>query len=132
MNRYPDYQTSSRVAFGTAALALTALAFSLLLVVPAALAPSEPAATADAGNGRLRVEVVGVREPSMGGAPAAAMANDGNGRLRVEVTGVRDPSVAAGQARSIQVKQQQESKASLCPVIAQRRAEPETASLSGV
>ena len=132
MNRYPDYQTSSRVALGTAAVALTALAFSLLLVVPAALAPSDTAATADTGNGRLRVEVVGVRDASMGSAPGAALANDGNGRLRVEVIGVRDPSVAAEQARSVQVKQQQESKASLCPVIAQRRVEPETASLSGV
>jgi hypothetical protein len=76
MNRYQNYETSSRrVAFGSAAVALTVLGLSLLLVVPATMTPgshelrsaatSQPASAADEGNGRLRVEVIAVREPNV-------------------------------------------------------------------
>ncbi len=118
MNRYLDYETTShRVALGTAALAISALAIGLLLFVPATMTPacrdlrssdiSPEALAADEGNGgRLRVDVIGVREPSV----AAAQATDeGNGsRLRVDVIGVREPSVAAAQVRNEQAKRKQQ------------------------
>jgi hypothetical protein len=90
MNRYEDYETSNhRIAFGSAAVALTVLGLGLLLVVPATIAPSthesHPAASSQ----------------------AAAAANEGDGRLRVEVIAVREPHVVATQVRT-QAKRRQE------------------------
>jgi len=94
MNRYQSYPTlSRRVVLGAAALALTALAMSLLLVAPATLVP---------GNREL---------PPSAMAQAASAADASNGRLRVEVIAVREPSVAATQVHSLQpqAKRKQQS-----------------------
>jgi hypothetical protein len=116
MNRYENHETSShRVALGTAAVTISALAIGLLLVVPATITPacrdlrssdtSPEVSAADQGNGgRLRVDVIGVREPSVAAiSPEALPADqDDGGRLRVDVIGVCEPSVAAAQFRDVQ------------------------------
>jgi hypothetical protein len=91
MNRYQNYETSSRMALGTAAIALTVLAIGLLLVVPATM-------TTDSRDLR-----------SAATSHAAPATDEGNGRMRVEVIAVREPSVAATQTRTIQAKRKQQS-----------------------
>ena len=92
MIRYEDSAISSRrVALGAAAVALTVLAIGLLLVVPATMTP---------GGDELRSPAI---------SQAAAPADEGNGRLRVDVIGVREPSVAAAQVRTLQAKRKQQS-----------------------
>ena len=92
MNRYQNYPTSShRVALGTAAIAITALAIGLLLVVPATMTPACP---------DLRSSAI---------SPKALATDEGNiGRLRVDVIAVREPSVASAQARNVQAKHKQQ------------------------
>jgi H+/Cl- antiporter ClcA len=90
MNRYANYETSSRMALGTAAIALTALVIGLLLIVPATMTSASP---------ELRASAI---------PQAAAAADEGNGRLRVDVIAVREPSVAAAQARNIAAKRKQQ------------------------
>ena len=92
MNRYENYETSShRVALGATAIAITALAIGLLLVIPATMTPASP---------ELRSSAI---------SPAALAADEGNGRrLRVDVIAVREPSVAAAQVRNIQAKRKQQ------------------------
>jgi hypothetical protein len=91
MNRYEDYETSShRVALSTAAITIAVLAIGLLLVVPATMTPV---------SHELRSSAI---------PQAASAADEGNGRLRVEVTAVREPSVAAPQARNTQTKHKQQ------------------------
>ncbi len=91
MNRYQSHQTSSRMALGATAVALTVLAIGLLLVVPATMTTasrdSRPSAISQAG-------------------PAA---DEARGTLRIEVTAVREPNIAAAQARTIQAKRKQPS-----------------------
>jgi H+/Cl- antiporter ClcA len=90
MNRYENYKTSSRMALATAAIALTALVVGVLLIVPATM-------------------TTGSRELRSSGIPeAAAAADESNGRLRVDVIAVREPSVAAAQVRNIQAKRKQQ------------------------
>lgn len=90
MNHYENYETSShRVAFGSAAVALTVLGLGLLLVVPATMTP---------GNHALRPAAI---------SQAASTASDGDGRLRIEVTAVREPNVAATQIRTQAKRRQQ-------------------------
>ena len=89
MNRYQSHQTSSRMALGATAVALTVLAIGLLLVAPATM-------TTDGRDSR----------PSAI-APAGAAADEARGTLRIEVTGVREPSIAAAQARSMAKRKQQ-------------------------
>jgi hypothetical protein len=89
MNRYQNNETSTRrVAFGSAAIALTVLGLGLLLVVPATMSPA---------SHELRSAV----------SSQASAADEGNGRLRVEVIAVREPTVAATQVRT-QAKHRQE------------------------
>jgi hypothetical protein len=92
MNRYENYESSShRVVLGTAAIAITALAIGLLLVIPATMAPA---------SRDLRSSAI---------SSAASAADEGNGRrLRVDVIAVREPSVAAAQARNVQAKRKQQ------------------------
>ena len=92
MNRYEDYETSShRVALSTAAIVMTVLAIGLLLVVPATVTP---------GSHELR-------SPAL--PQAASAADESNGRLRVDVIGVREPGIAAAQVRNVQAKRKQQS-----------------------
>lgn len=91
MNRYENYETSSRMALGTAAIALTVLAIGLLLVVPATM-------TTDTRD--LRSAAI---------SQAAPATNEANGRLHVDVIGVREPAIAATQTRTIQAKRKQQS-----------------------
>jgi len=91
MNRYQNRATSSRIALGATAIALTVLAIGLLLVVPA---------TMTTASRDLRSSAI---------TQAGPATDEGNGRLRVDVIGVREPSVAAAQAHTIQVKGKQQS-----------------------
>ena len=91
MNRYENYDTSNRrVAFASAAIALTVLGLGLLLVVPATMTP---------GSHELRSPAI---------SQAAPAADESNGRLRIEVTAVRESSVAATQARNTPAKRKQQ------------------------
>jgi hypothetical protein len=89
MNRYQSHQTSSRMALGATAVALTLLAIGLLLVAPATM-------TTDSRDSR----------PSAI-SPAGVVTDEARGTLRIEVTGVREPSIAAAQARSMAKRKQQ-------------------------
>ena len=92
MNRYEDYETSShRVALSTAAITIAVLAIGLLLVVPATMTPV---------SHELRSSAI---------PQAASAADEGNGRLRVDVIGVREPGIAAAQVRNVQAKRKQQS-----------------------
>lgn len=90
MNRYQSYPTSSRMALGATAVALTVLAMGMLLVVPATL-------TTDSRDARpLAISQAG---------PAAGEAR---GTLHIDVIAVREPNIAAAQIRNVQAKRKQE------------------------
>ncbi len=91
MNRYQSHQTSSRMALGATAVALTVLAIGLLLIAPATM-------TIDSRDSR----------PSAI-APAGPATEEARATLRIDVTGVREPSIAAAQPRAIQAKRKQQS-----------------------
>ncbi len=87
MNRYDiDETLGRRAALGAAAIASTALAICLLLVIPATMTPES-------------------RDVRSAAVPPAASASDkARGRLRVEVTAVRERSVATAQSRTPQAR----------------------------
>jgi hypothetical protein len=90
MNRYDiDETLGRRAALGTAAIATSALAICLLLVIPATMTPES-------------------RDVRSAAAPQAASASvEADRRLHVEVIAVRERRVAAAQSRSIQAKRGQ-------------------------
>lgn len=93
MNRYGNHETSNpRAALGAAAIAMAAITMTLSLVLPAKMT---------SGGREERVAAL-----SKAVAPAAAGAV--SGPLRIEVIGVREPSFASAQGRNVQAKRKQQ------------------------
>jgi len=92
MNRYENHETlGRRAALGIVALAMTAISIGLALVVPAKMT---------SGSQEIRWSAA-----SKAVAPAAA---DSVSRMRIDVIGVRDPSLASAQVRNVQAKRRQQ------------------------